>query len=67
MIDADNCSEPYLAFLRHRYEGDLKAYISQARKHLQEIASLKIEVPQYLLSITILSKLSEELYSFVDT
>ena len=62
----NNKGRVWLKFTRYEYKGDLAAYIADIHKMLTEIAVCKLGVPENILSFSILSKLSKDMYNIVD-
>ena len=52
--------------MRYEYGGNLKEFISDMHQMLTKIALVKLSVPNNILSFSILSKLSEDLWNVVD-
>lgn len=52
--------------MRYEFKGNLAEYISDMHRMLTEIAICKLGVPENILSLSILSKLSEDLYNVFD-
>ncbi|PLW26249.1 hypothetical protein PCANC_26631 [Puccinia coronata f. sp. avenae] len=62
----NNKGRVWLKFMRYEYGGNLKEFISDMHRLLTEIALVKLGVPENILSFSILSKLSEDLWNVVD-
>jgi hypothetical protein len=62
----NNKGRVWLKFMRYEYKGDLAVYITDMHRMLTEIAVCKLGVPENILSFSILSKLSEDMYNVVD-
>jgi hypothetical protein len=56
----------WLKFKRYEYSGNLKEFISDMHQMLTKIPLVKLGVPDNILSFSILSKLSEDLWNMVD-
>jgi len=61
----NNKGKIWLNFIRHEFKGDMENYIKQCRKFINELAVVKMGIPEDVLSYTILAKLSEEHYHHV--
>ena len=56
----------WLKFMQFEYKGNLKEYLSESAKILNEISIFKLGVPDEVLSYSILAKLSQDLWNVVD-
>ncbi|KAI7951517.1 hypothetical protein MJO28_007201 [Puccinia striiformis f. sp. tritici] len=62
----NNKGRIWLKFIQYKYRGNLKVYITDMRKMLNELTMVSIGAPENILSFTILAKLSEDLYNVVN-
>jgi hypothetical protein len=56
----------WLKFMRYQYPGNLKEYIDSCRKMMNEFAVVQLGIPDDIISISILAKLSREHWNVVD-
>jgi hypothetical protein len=62
----NNKGRVWLKFIHYECKGDLAAYITNMSKMLNKISVCKLGVPDNILSFSILSKLSEDMYNVVN-
>lgn len=62
----NNKGRVWLKFMRYEYSGNLKTFITDINKMMNEIAIVNLGVPDDILSFSILAKLSEDLHNVVD-
>lgn len=63
----NNKGRIWLNFIRHEFKGDITTYIKECRKLINELAIVNMNVPEDILSYTILAKLNSEHYHHVDS
>lgn len=62
----NNKGRIWLRFMRYEFSGNLRVFIDNVAKMLNEIAVVKMKVPDDVLCYSILAKLSEEMHNIVD-
>lgn len=62
----NNKGRVWLKFMRYEYNGNLKEFISDCTRMLNDVAIVKLGVPDDVLCYSILAKLSEDLHNVVD-
>lgn len=63
----NNKARIWLKFMRMEWSGDLKGFIQECRKMLNEVAMVKLGVPANVLCYSILAKLPKHMWTIVDT
>lgn len=63
----NNRGRIWLNFIQYNFDGNLSSYIRGCRKLMNELAVVKLKVPQDILSYTILAKLTANFYHLVNS
>lgn len=63
----NNKGRVWLKFMRFEFNGNLSEYISECTKLINEIAIVKLGVPDEILCYSILAKLSKNMWNIVDS
>lgn len=63
----NNKGRIWLKFMRFNYNGDLKKYIDECRSYINEFSIINLGIPDDVISISFLAKLTEPLWKIVDS
>jgi hypothetical protein len=61
----NNKARVWLKFMRYKYPGNLKGYINTCRKMINKFVVIQLGIPDDIISISILAKLSREHWNVV--
>lgn len=62
----NNKARVWLQLMRYEYNGNLKDYLGDCQKMINEFAVVQLGIPDDIISISILAKLSKDLWNVVD-
>jgi hypothetical protein len=65
-LSVNNKARVWLKFMRCEYPGNLKEYIDTCRKMINEFSVVQLGIPDNIISISILAKLSREHWNVVN-